>query len=308
MKLITNIQAPFLSDIIFEKSKNFETIKAAVAYCKNYELFEYCKQHGIKVDYYARLDDSINLDLEKLKSFLTDNISISIIGGSKFHPKVIWCYDYGAYIGSANLTSSAWEENIECGLWLTQKELEDHHLGNSLENFFKSIQQESKPLNNISNQDVLKLSKYKQDMLELNEQNSSLRSGALLITKNSFGIFYGYSSGKSSNTEDLNSNSSYKEESSWNDLNEMRSLLIFKKLEREGFPRRRQAELCRQMANIPNIDLFENNISAKVGNYKSVARTNNPSNYSTNTESIYKKYKDTSVKQLERIIENFFFF
>ena len=91
MKLITNIHPPFLSDIVFEKSKIFKKIKVAVAYCKNYELFEYCKKQKIKLDYFGRLDDSINLDLENLKNFLTDDISIHIIGGNKFHPKVIWC-------------------------------------------------------------------------------------------------------------------------------------------------------------------------------------------------------------------------
>ena len=144
MRLITNIQPPFLSDILFEKSKNFENMKAAVAYCKNYKLFEYCKKNKIKLDYYGRLEDTINLDLQKLKSFLTDDISIHIIGGIKFHPKVIWCDNYGAYIGSANLTQSAWEKNIECGLWLNQKELEDNLLNNSLEDFFRYVKKKIK--------------------------------------------------------------------------------------------------------------------------------------------------------------------
>ena len=123
MKLITNIQPPLLTDIFLKQSKDLKEIKAAVAYCNYYKLFEYCKKHEIKLNYYGRLDPSINLSLKNLKNFLTDDISIYIIGGTKFHPKVIWCYGYGAYIGSANLTKSAWEENIECGLWLTQKEL-----------------------------------------------------------------------------------------------------------------------------------------------------------------------------------------
>ena len=462
MKLITNIQAPFLSDIIFEKSKNFETIKAAVAYCKNYELFEYCKQHGIKVDYYARLDDSINLDLEKLKSFLTDNISISIIGGSKFHPKVIWCYDYGAYIGSANLTKSAWETNIECGLWLTQKELEDNHLIDPLDDFFKFIQKEAKLLKNVSSQDISKLNEQKQ--LKEQTQNSLSDSETFRIIKRNFGIFGGCSkednldaksqSKKKRQTQKLNKkfytkkaeesfyffeelrkeiekrkemtglktskplrkdyncieinlksigyknhirafrtgkspphyigvyygfkgedkeyynrlkkekmsyfikqeyfgtgpieswpmtfnftkfggteeedkqwiigkvieflrvlrdseknfysnqkNGTYEKGSDWNDLNEMRCLLIFKKLEKERFPRRRQAELCREMENIPNIGLTESSINAKVGNYKSVAGINNSSHYSKNTKRIYEQYKNTPIKKLKRIID-----
>ncbi|MCZ0931672.1 MAG: 50S ribosomal protein L21 [Oligoflexia bacterium] len=96
----------------------------------------------------------------------------------------------------------------------------------------------------------------------------------------------------------------YKENSNWNKLNEMRCLLIFKKLEKENFlPRGKQAELCKEMANIPNIGLSESTISAKVSNYKSVAGQNNPSNHSKPTEKIYELHKDTSIKDLESIIK-----
>ena len=38
MKLITNIQPPLLSEILFREVENFKKIKVAVAYCKNYKL------------------------------------------------------------------------------------------------------------------------------------------------------------------------------------------------------------------------------------------------------------------------------
>ena len=193
MKLITNIYPPLLSlsSILLEQSKDLKEIKAAVAYCKDYKLFEYCKQHKIKLDYYGRLDASINLNLENLKDVLTDGISIHIIGGTKFHPKVIWCYNYGAYIGSANLTKSAWKENIECGLWLTQKELEDNHLIDPLSNFFTFIQKKSKLLSSISDQDISELNRHKQN----NPQNSE----ASLIIKRIIGNFDGCSKKEYSN-------------------------------------------------------------------------------------------------------------
>ena len=78
MKLITNIQSPLLSEILFNQVKSFQKIKMAVAYCNNNELFNYCKQNKIKLYYYARLDTSINLNLKSLKAFLTDDISIHI--------------------------------------------------------------------------------------------------------------------------------------------------------------------------------------------------------------------------------------
>ncbi len=55
MKLITNIQPPFLIDILLKQSKGLKEIKVAVAYCKDYKLFEYCKKHAIKLNYYDYL-------------------------------------------------------------------------------------------------------------------------------------------------------------------------------------------------------------------------------------------------------------
>ena len=214
MKLITNIQPPFLSDILFKQLTKCKKIKASVAYCSNYELFEYCKKNKIKLDYYGRLDDTINLELQNLKKFLTDDISIHIIAGDNFHPKVIWCDGYGAYIGSANLTKSAWEENIECGLWLDQKELENNLLNNSLEDFFKFIKKVSKPLNNISEQDILKLKKTKEKMSQQNKKNVSLKSDSSNIMKK-YGIFYGC---KKEN--DLNTKSQFKKDKKNSKINE----------------------------------------------------------------------------------------
>jgi len=193
MKLITNIQPPLLSNIFFEKTENLKEIKAAVAYCENYELFEYCKKNEIRLDYYGRFDNTLNLDLQKLKSFLTDDISIHIIGGNKFHPKVIWCNNYGAYIGSANLTLSAWKNNIECGLWLTQEELKDNQLVEPLKGFFRFIQEESKSLKDISDQDISKLNKLKK---QKQTQKSLSNLKADLIIKEIFGVFPGCSSNK----------------------------------------------------------------------------------------------------------------
>ena len=80
----------------------------------------------------------------------------------------------------------------------------------------------------------------------------------------------------------------FRETSDWNELNELRSLVIFKKLELEGFPRNKQMELCKAMALKTNLDA--GNISAKVSNFKSVAGINKPSNASINTKEIFKKY------------------
>lgn len=94
---------------------------------------------------------------------------------------------------------------------------------------------------------------------------------------------------------------SFEYSSNWNQKNELKAFVVFKKLEEENFPRGMQMELCRQMAKKTN--LGAENISAKVGNYKSVAVINNPSNASKATNQTYIKYKNYSIKDLEEIID-----
>lgn len=92
----------------------------------------------------------------------------------------------------------------------------------------------------------------------------------------------------------------YKVESNWNDLNELRCLVILKKLILEGFPRNRQIDLCRELAKKCNLKV--GSISAKVSNYKSLAGINNKSNASNNSEFIYNNYNKYSIIELEKII------
>ena len=92
----------------------------------------------------------------------------------------------------------------------------------------------------------------------------------------------------------------YREGSAWNDEMELRCLLIFKILEEERFPRKRQMELCRELSR--NSELDATNLSAKVGNYKSVAGVNNSSNASANTVSMYRRHGTKSSAQLRRLI------
>jgi hypothetical protein len=93
---------------------------------------------------------------------------------------------------------------------------------------------------------------------------------------------------------------SYRKESEWNEVNEIRCLIIFKKLEEQKFIRGRQMFYCQEMAR--NSNLSPGNISAKVCNYKSVAGVNKGSNASLNTKEIYRKYINTSISDLEKVV------
>lgn len=93
---------------------------------------------------------------------------------------------------------------------------------------------------------------------------------------------------------------SYRESSMWNERNELRCLLIFKKLQAEKFRRGRQMGYCREMAAETHLDA--GSISAKICNYKSVAGVNKPSNASANTIDIYNTYGNLSMEALNKII------
>ena len=94
---------------------------------------------------------------------------------------------------------------------------------------------------------------------------------------------------------------SFKDSSNWNEKNEFKAFIIFKKLEALGFPRGKQMEFCREMEKETNLDA--GNISAKVSNYKSVAGINNNSHPSSDTKENYSKYKNYSIEELEKKIK-----
>ena len=335
MKLITNIESPFLSDILLKTVENLKEIKAAIAYCcENYEIFEYCKKNKIKLDYYGRLDPTINLDLTKLKSFLTDNISVYIVGGNSFHPKVIWCVGYGAYIGSANLTQSAWEKNIECGLWLDQKELDANGLTDSLNNFFKFIEEkvEATHLSDISSEQIQKLNKTRQNLFKSNV-NSLSKFEELGIP-----IFRGLPKNKKdknwqSNQQNLNegcmskcyleskewpcflNDQNCKRNKKWTCIHELKCLLVFKQFEAGELLN----PLCEDLAEdkvfsvigSTKEDIKKSRISSikqKIYNIhfvsgKNIKRLGNRSNNSETTEKIFEICKDWSIDRLDQKIK-----
>jgi len=94
-----------------------------------------------------------------------------------------------------------------------------------------------------------------------------------------------------------------KYKSEWNEKNELLSLLIFKQLQLQSFPRGLQMRLCKEMGKITNLEAT--NISAKISNYKSVAGINNHSNASKITIQFYNKYKTTTIEEIQKIIDEY---
>jgi len=93
---------------------------------------------------------------------------------------------------------------------------------------------------------------------------------------------------------------SYQSGSLWNDQNEIRCLIILKRLQAESFPYGRQSELAREMARVTG--LTARTIISKVGNYKSAAGLIGKSHDSRATEQTYLRYKDYSIVELEALV------
>jgi hypothetical protein len=122
---------------------------AAVAYATaNNGFFEHCLSQGIYVEYFGLLDedDAVSIPvLEKLVEAAPLQCSPRLLKGH-FHSKIIWWHGYGVYIGSANLTNSAWTSNVECGIFYEEDEVLGTHIQTDLESQFSYLRKHSGPV------------------------------------------------------------------------------------------------------------------------------------------------------------------
>ena len=94
----------------------------------------------------------------------------------------------------------------------------------------------------------------------------------------------------------------YRANSHWNDEMELECLLVFKILEKEGFPHGRQKELSERLASRSRLEW--GSISAKVSNYKSLAGKNNHSNVSKNSVRIFQKFNHLSIEDIANALRH----
>lgn len=118
-----------------------DEVWAAVAYVTDdSSLIRPCYEKHIPLQLWARYDYTVPVNVSILEWFLGKSpLAVCKLVPDIFHPKVIWWRPYGAYIGSANLTRSAWGGNFEAGIVLTEDELDDHGIKPGLEQFFQEI-------------------------------------------------------------------------------------------------------------------------------------------------------------------------
>ncbi len=149
MKLLANgLNGNYLHEILLNAPKTIEWVKVAVAYATGApEVLNFCTSHSIPLQFWGRMDESIPVSSNLLERFLKlgPNYQCKLIW-KYYHPKIIWFHEYGAYVGSANLTDSAWNRNIECGLWFDQDDLVRSNLLPELDSIYREIDKVAEPL------------------------------------------------------------------------------------------------------------------------------------------------------------------
>lgn len=149
MKLILNgLNGSYLRDLLELAADKTERVDAAVAYAtENDLLFSWCWDNSIPLRYWGRFDEQVPVSIPVLETFFSrrsGRYTCKLV--RKFHPKVIWWRGFGAYIGSANLTQSAWWNNVEAGVFLTEDEMEAEGHDHDLSTMFSQIDSHAAPL------------------------------------------------------------------------------------------------------------------------------------------------------------------
>ena len=149
MHLILNaINGEYLLDVTLNASDKTERVDAAVAYASREDLlFNWCWSNEIPLRFFGRYDETVPISPIILRKFLTRRsarYTCKLV--RKFHAKVIWWHGVGAYIGSANLSDSAWYRNVEAGCFYEEAELSALGLDIQLREFFSTLEVHGSPL------------------------------------------------------------------------------------------------------------------------------------------------------------------
>lgn len=138
-----------LLDLMYKAAGNCSRVTAAVAYAtQNNPFFEHCYKNKIFLDFYGLLDEDAAVAVRVLDDMLQEGplaVNPRLIKGC-FHSKIIWWHGFGAYIGSANLTSNAWFTNVECGVFFEESEVIGSQLQLDLEQQFSYLKDVSVPV------------------------------------------------------------------------------------------------------------------------------------------------------------------
>ncbi len=172
MRLIMNaINKGFLQDILYKSKGSTKKVIAAVAYATDAnQLFKWCLDNKIPLKYYGRLDAGVAVSPNILSTFHNKNSADFVCKLIRHHhAKVIWWQGYGVYIGSANLTSSAWVKNIEVGCFFLEEEI-NADMKKDLFALFDKLDKYATPLNDEVIEEMQKRFKILKDKENISDE------------------------------------------------------------------------------------------------------------------------------------------
>jgi hypothetical protein len=145
--ILNGINGRYPREIPDNAAKDCELVEAAVAYASDDHLFKWCLDHKIPLRFWGRFDETIPVSPKILKMFLdqrSPNFTCKLL--PRFHSKVIWWHGVGAYIGSANLSDAAWNNNIEAGCYFDEADMTASGMDDELREFFRRVDSPATPL------------------------------------------------------------------------------------------------------------------------------------------------------------------
>lgn len=202
--VLGRLKKPYLEDIRERnRKKKIKKVQAAVAYATDETLlFDWCWDNNIPLEFYGRLDGGVPVDVKILKSFLkrkSRRFTCSLV--KLHHAKIIWWHGAGVYIGSANLTKSAWCKNVEAGCYFTETEIDNNKMRRDLISFFVLLKNKSIPL------DKQLLENMKERDKEIKKLKIKSKSEKKFINKMPFGNWDGLVDGGERNLRSTRRNS-----------------------------------------------------------------------------------------------------
>lgn len=141
------INGHYLRNITENCARYTEEVLAAVAYATDASLlFDWCWGNKIPLKFYGRLDESVAVSVPILTTFLSRKSANFVCRLAQYHhAKVIWWRGFGAYVGSANLTDSAWYRNVEAGCFFPEPEITED-MASDFRDLFATLDAHATPL------------------------------------------------------------------------------------------------------------------------------------------------------------------
>lgn len=133
-----------LVSLAMRADSGLQQISLAVAWVKSMDrLFELTMAKNVPLTLYALAEDGYPAT-QVVQRFIDGPTTWQLFLTRRFyHPKVVWFRGVGVYIGSANLTTAGWWDNLECGVWFSQDEIDRNNLEAQLTAMFAVIAKRS---------------------------------------------------------------------------------------------------------------------------------------------------------------------